>query len=715
MTEHYHYQKDVEGIVTLTIDLQAATISAPLAALTQTLGSALERLSSEHSLRGVIVSSSSQPFVMAPNPRELLACGGADIDTFRLLERIKAPFRALEKLSVPVVAAINGSATGPAFELCLACNHRIMVEQSAAKVGLPEVHYGLLPSGGGSVRLTALLGLEAALPLLLDGRLLTARQAVEAGLVDQLAANRDQLLVAAKDWLLEHRQDAARRWDQKGFRYPGGDANADHIRMTAVTAPTRLIAKTRGLLPAPEKILDIAVNSMRMAFDAALRAESRAANRVIASPECRALTATARDGVAAIRSGRYRPAGAPWSAASAAVIGAGMMGRGIAWTHASRQLDTRLSDTRLAAAEAGRAKIRQLADRQHQRGRLDAAQRDDIGARISAVDSEDYSIPVDIVIEAVDENLARKERVIEASFAQLNESGIYASNTSTLPIAVLARACPDPARFVGIHFFSPVEKMPLVEIIAAPTSSDDSVRKAFDYVTQLGKIPIVVNDGRGFFTSRVFGTYLDEGQALLQDGLSAVATERAAWIAGMPVGPLAVHDEVSLVLTNKVVDTHALLDQRLGVDSGFGRYNTATRDIALDMVNRGRGGRHYGGGFYDYPDGAAKSLWPGLSDYILNQRSVSMRDARDRLIYRQVIESLRCLQEGVLRSEVEANVGSVMAIGFPQHTGGVLHYVRTIGIDAFATRAAELADRYGPRFTVSAEQLDCLQQPGELA
>ncbi|MEL6795116.1 MAG: 3-hydroxyacyl-CoA dehydrogenase NAD-binding domain-containing protein, partial [Pseudomonadota bacterium] len=304
------------------------------------------------------------------------------------------------------------------------------------------------------------------------------------------------------------------------------------------------------------------------------------------------------------------------------------------------------------------------------------------------------------------DDIALKEVVIPETFKQLGETGIYGSNTSTLPISILAESCPAPERFIGIHFFSPVDKMQLVEIIRGEKTSDETAARAYDYVQQIGKIPIIVNDARGFFTSRVFGTYLDEGQALLIDGMNPIAIERAAWKAGMPVGPFAVHDEVSMELSKKVHDTHVALDERFGVAGGFPADGSHTQAVAHQMVEMGRGGRHYGGGFYEYAPDGTKSLWSGLGQFNKGNRTISMEDAEDRMIYRQVIETLRCFHEGVLRNETEANIGSIFAIGFPAHTGGALQFIRGVGVDAFEARAAELAAEYGDRFAVDPAALE---------
>ena len=439
-----------------------------------------------------------------------------------------------------------------------------------------------------------------------------------------------------------------------------------------------LASKTRGLLPAPEVILDIAVNSMRMNFDQALRVESRGLCKLITTPECKAAITTFFFGMQAIKGGKVRPEGEHWKATSAAILGAGMMGGGIAWAHASRGLPTVLKDMSIENAEQGKGYSAMLADKRIKRGQMTDSQKTALLELITPTTEDSSFQGVDLIIEAVFEDVSLKEKVIADTFPQLSEHGVYGSNTSTLPISLLAQSCPDPARFIGLHFFSPVDKMKVVEIILGEKTSEGTLRKSYDYVQQIGYMPIVVNDSRGFFTSRVFGTYLDEGQQLLLDGMSPVAIERAAWIAGMPVGPLAVHDEVSLVLSKKVYETHIALDERLGIENGFPTDIRGSRDVAFKLIEMNRGGRQYGGGFYDYHDDGSKQLWSGLSQF--QQKSggdksgsaVSIEDAIDRLLYRQSIETLRCLDEGVLRTEVEANLGGIFAIGFPSHTGGAL-------------------------------------------
>ncbi|MAM60343.1 3-hydroxyacyl-CoA dehydrogenase NAD-binding domain-containing protein [Maritimibacter sp. UBA3975] len=708
--EDFIYEKDADGIVTVTMDMQGQGANTMNARFEPGMRALCDRLEAEEGLTGVVFASAKSTFFAGGDLNDILATKEAGEREFALIENSKATYRRLEKLPVPVVAAINGAALGGGYELCLSCNHRIVVDDPKAITGLPEVTLGLLPGAGGVVRMTAKLGLETALPLLLEGKQLPPRKALEIGMVDEIVATRDDLIPAAKAWIKANPDSHTQPWDQKGFRYPGGDALHPRIRQTMIGASAMLYQKTRGLLPAPEKILDVAVTSMKMNFDAALRMETRRFIGLMASKEAKAAISTFFFGMQGIKSGKVRPEGDRWKATSAAVLGAGMMGSGIAYAHAKRGLKTMLKDTEMASAEKGKGYSEKLCDKAIGRGRMDEDAKSALLSRIEPVSENAAPGSVDIIIEAVFEDIDLKDKVIADTWPMLSDDGIYGSNTSTLPISILAESCPDPTRFIGLHFFSPVDKMKVVEIIMGEKTSQDTLRKAYDYVQQIGYMPIVVNDSRGFFTSRVFGTFMDEGCQLLVDGMKPTAIERAAWLAGMPVGPLQVFDEVSLILSQKVRKTHEALDERLGVDSQFGHHNTATRDVTEPMIEMGRGGRQYGGGFYDYDSDGNRHLWDGLGQFAKGNADIPLQDAIDRILYRQAIETLRCLDEGVLNTEIEANLGGIMAIGFPHHTGGAIQFIKGEGIDTFKGRAKELADKYGERFAVPDTIYDRLRE-----
>ena len=705
MTEEIRYDKDADGIVILTFDSQGQSANTMNVAWNNAFEAAIARLQGEEGLTGVILASAKKTFFAGADLNEFLAAAMDAEMVFGWAERAKAGMRALEKLPVPVVAAINGAALGGGLELCLTCNRRIIADTPKAVVGTPEVTIGLLPGGGGCVRIPALIGLEKALPVLLEGKPLKPQAALKLGLVDEIVADTSELIPAAKAWITANPDAHTQPWDQRGFQYPGGGATAPNVRQIAAFAPTMLFNRTRGLMPGPERILDIAVNSMRMGFDSALRAESRALASLMAGPHSKAAISTFFHGMQAIKQGKVRPEGERWKAGASVVLGAGMMGGGIAWAHASAGLPTVLKDTEIAKAEKGKAYSEGLAAKRVGRGRMSEEQKTGLLELIRPTDRDDFD-GTDLIIEAVFENIDLKERVIAQTFPKLGPDGIYGSNTSTLPISILAEACADPARFIGLHFFSPVDRMKVVEIIIGDKTSQETLRKAYDYVQQIGYTPIVVNDSRGFFTSRVFGTFLDEGFQLLRDGMNPVAIERAAWKAGMPVGPFDIQDQVSQELSRKVRQTHKMLDERLGVSSGFGKYNTASAEIVDQLCEMGRRGRNWdGAGCYDYPENGAKTLWPGLTQFQKGNMQIPIQDAVDRILYRQAIEALRCFEEGVINTEVEGNIGSIFAIGFPAWTGGALQFCRFDGTAAFKARADELAASYGERFTVTEAML----------
>ena len=694
------YEIDGDGIATVTFDQPEKSANTMAQSWVTSMEALIEKLETEENLKGSVLASAKKTFFAGGDLEFILNSSDEPEQMMEFVERLKAPLRALEKMPVPIAAAINGAALGGGWEICLIANHRIILNEGHAKVGLPEVTLGLLPGAGGVVRMTALLGLEKALPLLAEGKQLRPDAALKAGLVHELRDSAEELIPAAKEWIIANPKETAQAWDKKGFSYPGGNADSPQVRQVMVMGPTMLFTKTRGLMPAPEKIVDVAVNSMRMDFDAALRNESRGLVALIQTPQCKAAITTFFFGLQAVKSGKIRPEGEQWKANSCAVLGAGMMGAGIAWAQSNKGLPTVLKDMSMEQAEKGKSYSQTLADKRVKRGFMSEEKRAEILERITpSTDDADFE-GTGLIIEAVFEDIALKEKVIAETFPRLSPDGIYASNTSTLPISILAEACPDPSRFIGLHFFSPVDKMKIVEIITGEKTSAETLRKAYDYVAQIGYTPIVVNDSRGFFTSRVFGTYVDEGQALLRDGVSPVAVERAGWLSGMPVGPLAVTDEVSLTFVKKVADTHVALDAKLGVENGFPAEGSSSEAVAHKMVEMGRGGRQYGGGFYDYSEDGSKTLWEGLAQFKERDLQVSIDEAVERLLYRQAIETLRCLDEGVVKTKTEADIGSIFAIGFPPHTGGALQYVAGIGVEAFKARADQLADTYGERFRI---------------
>jgi len=706
MSETIHgfiYAKDSDGIVTITMDMDGP-VNAMNEQYRQAMAAIPEKLETEDGLTGVVLASAKSTFFAGGDLKELSCVPeGAEEGQFRMIEdKVKAPLRRLEKLNVPVVAAINGAALGGGFEICLACNHRIAIDSPKVIVGMPEVTLGLLPGGGGVVRSIHMLGLQKALPLLLEGKKLKSAKALEMGLVDELVGSNDELVPAAKAWIKSNPDAAVQPWDIKGHKIPGGDVWSPAITGLLSVTPAMTFKKTRGLLPAPERILAVAGDTMVVDFETALRIESRGLTALIMTPEAKNIITSGFFQLNSINSGVSRPKNVePSKVSKLGILGAGMMGQGIAYASAAVGIDVVLKDISIEAAQAGKAYSAKLLDKQIKRGRKTEADKEALLARITA--SEDYSDlqGCDLIIEAVFENVELKAKVTQEAQGYLSEGGVFATNTSTLPITQLSEASSNADNYVGIHFFSPVDKMPLIEIICGDNTSDYALAKAFDYARQIRKTPIVVNDSLGFFTSRVFGTYMDEGARLLVEGLNPVLIDALGKQVGMPVGPLTVQDEVSQELTRKVAETH----RQMGVANSLGD-NSCNAAVAEKLIaDYGRGGRHHGGGYYEYAVDGSKSVWPTLYElYHKSEVDMPNGDIKDRLLFRQIVESLKCLQEGVLRSVADGNVGSLMGIGAPTWTGGFLQVVNTYeyqgetGLQAFLNRSKELTDLYGDRF-----------------
>lgn len=696
----FKYEKDNDGIVTITMDMDGP-VNAMNEQYRLVMGETVNKLEAEQGLTGVVIASAKSTFFAGGDLKEMLKSQPEDVeDSYNDIELTKAQLRRIEKLPVPVVAAINGAAMGGGFEICLACNYRVILDSPKAIISLPEVTLGLLPGGGGVVRMVNMLGLEAALPYLLEGKKIMPAAALKAGLVGELVADVEGLVPAAKAWIKANPEGGVQPWDNKGHKIPGGNASSPRLQQTIQAAPAMLYKQTRGLLPAPFKTLDVAVTAATIDFDAALRVESRALASLIITPEAKNIISSLFFQLNQINGGASRPKDiAPIKVKKVGILGAGMMGQGIAYSSAMAGIEVVLKDISEEAAGKGKAYTDKLLSKRVAKGRMDEANKAAVLDLIKPTAANEDLEGCDLIIEAVFENIELKAKVTQETEPFLAENGVYGSNTSTLPITQLAEASDKPENFIGIHFFSPVDKMPLVEIICGENTSDYALALAFDYARQIKKTPIVVNDSLGFFTSRVFGTFMDEGCRLLQDGVHPVTIDRLGQAVGMPVGPLAVHDEVSLELTRKACNTH----REMGVL--FSKSDTSAGvDVCETLISEyKRGGRFHGGGFYEYPADGPKHIWPTLLElYHKPEVSLPEQDIKDRLLFRQVVESLRCLDEGVLKSVADGNIGSIMGIGAPTWTGGFIQFVNTYGLQTFVDRCAELEAAYGERFALPA-------------
>lgn len=693
----FKYEKDADGIVVVTMDM-TGPVNAMNDEYHEAMSTTVDKLESEQDLTGVVITSAKKTFFAGGDLNSLIAVEeGQQEEFFKAGLEVKANLRRLEKLGVAVVSAINGAALGGGYEICLATHRRIAYNHKSVQIGLPEVGLGLLPGGGGVVRMVNLLGLQAALPFLMEGTKLVPEKALKAGLIHEIVESIDQLVPRAKAYILEQKdnQDAALQpWDREGFKIPGGAANSPKLAQLLMGAPAMLAQKTRGLLPAPEEILNCAVEAARLDFDTALRVESRGFTKLALTPQAKNMISTFFFDLNKVNGGASRPKGVePQITNKLGVLGAGMMGQGIAYCSAMAGIEVVLNDISQQAADKGKAYTEALLAKRVSRGRMSEEKKQQVLDLIKP--TADYSDlqGCDLIIEAVFENIELKHKITKSTQQYLKEGGTWGSNTSTLPITQLAEAANKPENFIGIHFFSPVNKMPLVEIICGEKTSDIALAKAFDYTKQIRKTPIVVNDSLGFFTSRAFSTYLDEGNRMVIEGADPVRIDNLGKAVGFPVGPLTVHDEVSMELTRKAGQTW----KDMGVEDKWGNGDAMREMVNFLVIENKRGGRHHGGGYFDYLE--QKSIWHDLVEkYYQESYEISDHDIKDRLLFRPVIESLKCLQTEVLRSVADANIGSIMGIGAPVWTGGFIQFVNTYGLEKFQTRCGELAAKYGERF-----------------
>jgi 3-hydroxyacyl-CoA dehydrogenase / enoyl-CoA hydratase / 3-hydroxybutyryl-CoA epimerase len=701
-----------DGIATLTFDEPGSPVNTMCAQWQEDLTAAVQQvLADKDAIRGIVLASAKTTFFAGADLKGTMRLKPQDAPlVFREVEQVKRNFRSLETLGKPVVACLNGAALGGGWEVALAAHYRVAVDNPKIQFGLPEITLGLIPGASGITKMTRLLGLVGAQPYILESKLFAPREALQLGLVQELVPDASQLRAAALAWIAANPQ-AQQPWDAKDYRMPGGTPGNPKIAGMLAVAPAALKLKTRGLYPAPEYALAAMVEGAQVDFDTALRVETRYLAKLIVSPVAKNMINTFFFNMNAIKAGQSRP---KWEGRfqpkKVGILGAGMMGGGIAYVQASRGIATVLKDVSQDKADAGKAYSARLTQPRVEKGRMSPLEQEALLARITPTESVKDLQGCDLLIEAVFENRELKAKVTKEAEGLLAPGGFFASNTSTLPITGLARASAQPAKFVGIHFFSPVDKMKLVEIIRGKSTDDETVARAYDYVQAIGKIPIVVNDSRGFFTSRVFGTFVMEGAAMVGEGIPPAVVEQAGIQAGMPVGPLAVLDETALSLSVHV------LDQTRADYRAEGRTYIATPGELLveRMVKEfDRNGRAAGGGFYEYPQekGAKKILWPQLKTLFAQAGSEwNLQDLKDRLLYRQAVETARCLAEGVLTSVHDANVGSIFGIGFPGWTGGAMQFIYGTGVDAFLQRAAMLAGRCGPGFAVSPQVEEAIRK-----
>jgi len=697
------WESDADGIVVLTLDDPKQSANTMNADFRESLGVVVDRLEAElDSITGVVITSAKKTFFAGGDLNDLIQAkpeNAAEItDSTNLM---KAQLRRLETLGKPVVAAINGAALGGGLEIALATHHRIAADVKGSQIGLPEVTLGLLPGGGGIARTVRLIGIQnAVLSVLVQGQRHRPAKALEIGLLDELVSDVDELLPKAKEWIKAH-PEAQQPWDVKGYKIPGGTPSNPKFAANLPAFPANLRKQVKGAnMPAPRAILSAAVEGAQVDFDTATLIETRYFVSLATGQIAKNMTKAFFFDLQHINSGGSRPDGYDkYTAKKVGVLGAGMMGAAIAYVSAKAGIDVVLKDVTLEGAEKGKGYAAKIEEKALSRGKTTQEKSDALLARIKpTADAADFA-GVDFVIEAVFESVDLKHKVFGEIESTVNPDAVLGSNTSTLPITSLAAGVQRQEDFIGIHFFSPVDKMPLVEIIRGEKTSDATLAKVVDYTLQIKKTPIVVNDSRGFFTSRVIGTFLNEAVAMVGEGIEPASIEQAGAQAGYPAPPLQLMDELTLTLPQKIRK-----ETKAGVEADGGTWNAHPSEGVIDrMVDEfDRKGRSTGGAFYEYgEDGKRSGIWSGLREaFGSGSRELPFEDMKERMLFAEALETVKCFDEGVLNSIPDANIGSIFGIGFPPWTGGVIQYINQYsgGLKGFVARSRELAEKYGDHF-----------------
>ena len=707
MNNTIQYTVDQDGIALLTIDLPGMPMNVLTPELMADLDSLVERATTDDAVKGIVLTSGKSSFVAGADIKDMVTAYDRGIkpkEAFEFSYGLNQTLRKMETCGKPVAAAINGLALGGGLEVCLACHYRVLADDPRAVTGFPEVNIGLLPGAGGTQRTPRLIGFREAATMILQCRNKKPEQALKLGLVHELAPA-DQVVERARRWVLEE-GDPVAPWDKKGFKIPHGGLMHPGTAQTFVMGNSLLAKNTRHNYPAPIAAQSAIYEGCATSIDHGLKIESQYFGNLLSGPVARNMMRSLFVNKGKADKLARRPEGIEKSKVSKlGILGAGMMGAGIAYVSAKAGIEVVLLDTSLENAERGKAYSEGLLKKAIERGR---STEEKAAALLGLIKpTTDYADleGCDLVIEAVFESQQLKADVTAKTEAVVPESCIFASNTSTLPITGLAEASTRPGQFIGLHFFSPVDKMPLVEIILGEKTNDEAIARSLDYIQQIRKTPIVVNDSRGFYTSRVFGTFTGEGISMLAEGINPALIENAAKLAGMPVGPLAVTDEVTLELAYKVgKETTAAL----GLDYPADAPSTVIQKM-VEVLDRK--GKRFGKGFYDYPADAGKLLWPGLAEnFPLAENQPDIKELKKRILYIQALETARCYEEGVLTHPEDGDIGSIFGWGFPPWTGGTMSLIDTVGVAEFVAECDRLADAYGDRFKVSDSMREKAQQ-----
>jgi 3-hydroxyacyl-CoA dehydrogenase / enoyl-CoA hydratase / 3-hydroxybutyryl-CoA epimerase len=705
------WEQGEDGIVVLTLDDPSGSANTMNAAYAESMAATLDRLEAEKdSIAGVVVTSAKKTFFAGANLNDLRLVGPGQAKELAEALRVgKAQLRRLETLGRPVVAALNGTALGGGLEIALATHHRIAVDDPKIQFGFPEVQLGLLPGAGGVVRTVRMLGIvDALLKLLMQGQRVRPDKAKEIGIVDELVASREDLIPAAKAWIAAN-PEAAQPWDKPGYKMPGGTPSTPALAMNLPAFPANLRKQIKGAnYPAPRHIMAVAVEGAQVDFDSAIEIEGRYFVDLATGQVSKNMIQAFFFDLQQVNGPRGRSADVEtFRAKKVVVLGAGMMGAAIAYVCAKAGIEVVLKDVAQEAADRGKSYSERLVEKGVSRGKTTQEDGDALLARITPTTDPAAAAGADLVIEAVFEDPAVKARVFAEIEPHLAPGALLGSNTSTLPITQLAEGVSRPADFIGLHFFSPVDKMPLLEIIKGEQTSDETLYRALDVAKQIKKTPIVVNDSRGFFTSRVIGTFINEGISMLTEGIPAATIEQASSQAGYPAPVLQLSDELNMKLMRKIRDA-----AKAAAESAAGWEGHPSEQVIDRMLDEfDRPGKLEGRGFYEYADGKRTGLWAGLREAfppVADPSAIPLRDLEERMMFAEALETVKCVDEGVIESVADANIGSIMGIGFPGWTGGVLQYINGYegGLAGFVARARELAAAYGERFTPPASLVE---------
>lgn len=704
------FELGADGVAVVTLDMPGRSMNVLNDELMGPYAEVLSKIETDPAVKGVVLTSGKKEFLAGADLENVYKITDPQV-AFDLAEAFKSLLRRMEKCTKPFVAALNGTALGGGLELALACNHRIALNNPKAKFGLPEVKLGLLPGGGGTQRLPRIVGIQESLQMMTQGTELRVDQALKKGILNDTADTLEELISKARAWCVAN-PVAQQPWDVKGFKFPGGDSKHPAIAQLWAIAPSMANAKAYGNYPALNHIASCVFEGGITDIDTGLKVESRYFAACVLSQESKNMMNTLWFQLNAIKKGQSRPsAPAKSQVKKLGILGAGMMGAGIAYVSAKVGIEVVLIDATQESADKGKAYSTNLLDKAIAKKRSTPEKKEALLNLITATTDYSKLEGADLVIEAVFEDRGVKAEVTAKAEAVIPASAVFASNTSTLPITGLAQASKRPKQFIGLHFFSPVDKMPLVEIICGKDTDDETLAKGFDYVQQIGKTPIVVNDSRGFFTSRVFGTYLMEGAAMVGEGVHPRSIEMAGLESGMPMPPLAIHDEVSLSLSILIENQTRKDMEAAGQPFPEHPGSKVMRAIA---EKHGRIGKKAGKGYYDYtPTG--KTLWPGINqEFPLAKEQPSSQEIQDRLMYIQANEAAKCLQEKVLRTVADGNIGSIFGLGFAPFTGGMLQFINAKGLPQFVKRCEELAAKYGERFKPASMLVELAAQGKQL-